>query len=179
MLRSLTPTRPAMEATFTMLPSRCASIMDPKARRENEGCDEVNLKHAAERGGFDGLGGSDEADACVVDEDVGTAPALRDEGDSPRDQSLIGDVADDLFCFRASRTQSGERGFTRLHIEQQKGVTGLAQNLGRSAADALGRSRNNGNSHIFTLFQRCTRHICGNTLRTQKIEVLTAYLRSE
>src|SRR6185437_1759132 len=92
---------------------------------------EVNLKDAAEGGGFNGLGRSDEANACVVDEDVGPPPSLHDGGDSLRDQSLVGDVSDEHFCFRANSTQSGDCGSAGLHIEQQKGVTSLAENLSR------------------------------------------------
>jgi len=57
------------------------------------------------------------ADARVVDEDVGTAPLLGDEGQGLRDESFVGDVAEERFDFRASRTQSGERGFAGLPIE--------------------------------------------------------------
>lgn len=92
----------------------------PEGPRENKGCDEVHLKHAAEGRGFGGLGRSDEADPCVVDEDVGKAPTSRYEGDGLRDQSLVGDVTDERFCFRASRTQCGEPGFAGLHIEQHR-----------------------------------------------------------
>lgn len=51
----------------------------PEGPRENKGCDEVHLKHAAEGRGFGGLGRSDEADPCVVDEDVRKAPTSRDQ----------------------------------------------------------------------------------------------------
>ena len=139
--------------------------MEPNARERSEGRDEVDLEHAAEGGGVGGLGRSDEADARVVDEDVGAAPAFGDEGNGLRDQSLVSDVADELLCFRTSRAQSGERSFAGLHIEQQERITSLAEHLGCSAADALGRSCHDGNSHIFTLFQRCGWHICDSTLK--------------
>jgi len=45
--RSATPSRPATEATFTMLPEPAASISRPKLRAQQERPEQIDLEHAA------------------------------------------------------------------------------------------------------------------------------------
>ena len=118
---------------------------------ENEGCNQVDLKHAAERRCFNGLGSGDEADACIVHEHIGAAPALLHQKDSLCDERFVCDVTDERFRLGASRTQRGERRVARLQIEQQERVTSFAKELGGSPPDPLRCSRYDRDSHMFTV----------------------------
>ena len=134
--------------------------------RQNEGCDQVHLEHSAKRRRFNRLGGSDEADTRIVDENIGTAPALLHEGHSLSNECFVGDVADERFCLGTSRMRPGERRVTRLLIQQQKCVPSFSENLRNPAPDPLRRTRDDGYSHTFTLAQlgpmRSERHASNN-----------------
>lgn len=110
-----------------------------EAAREEEGCDEVDFEDAAEVGGGDLLGGGDEADACVVDEDVGAAPAFTDGFDAVGDEGFVGDVAEELFAV-GLRSYGG----TGLAVDEDEGVAGVGEELGGAAAYALRGSGDDG-----------------------------------
>lgn len=110
-----------------------------EAAREQEGRNEIDLEDAAEVGGGDGFGGGDEADACVVDEDVGAAPAAADGIDAMVDEGFVGEVAEEFFAVGGGSDMSAG-----LAVEEGKGVSGLGEELGSAAPDALRGPGNDG-----------------------------------
>lgn len=113
-----------------------------EALGKEEGGDQVDLEHAAEGGGFDAFGGCDEADAGVVDEDIGAAPALTNDLDTARNEGFVGDIAEELFAVGGGNDMG-----TRLAIDESESVAGFGEEFRGAAADTLRGSGDDGDGH--------------------------------
>jgi len=109
---------------------------------EKEGGDQVDLENAAKGGGFDVFGGCDETNAGVVDEDIGTAPALTNDLDTASDEGFVRDIAEELFAVGGGSDMG-----TRLAIDESESVAGFGEEFGGAATDPLRGSGDDGDGH--------------------------------
>ena len=132
-----------------------------EATREQEGRDEVDLQHATEVRGGDSFSGRDEADASVIDEDVGPSPAAADCFNAAVDQGFVGDIAEELFAISGGSNVSAG-----LAIEESQGIAGFGEKFGGATTDALRGSGNDGDFKAlrsrrhWNSLRRCIAGVC-------------------
>ena len=134
------PSSPATEATFTMLPATLIKHHPAQFAAEQEGSGQVHVQHPPEAGGRGVFGGRDEADPGVVDQGVHPAPALHDRLGVGLHHRLVTQVA-----HQRKRVGPGGQG-RGLQVQQRQGVAALGAQFGAAAANALGRSGDDGHA---------------------------------
>ena len=107
---------------------------------EQEGRDEVHFEDAAVVGGGGLLGGSDVADAGVIDQHVDASPRVENAARALRDEGFIGHVSGEGEGLAATGFDGlhGRGGFTQ--IDEGEAIAALGDEFGGAAADTLGGS---------------------------------------